>query len=106
MDIPSLTDAICALRAALDISNNKDSTCVYFGGIMAKWPEDTKAWVTMNHPSGEWDVLCMDPLILFGLLESHSGVDSTVSLREFEQHQKLNLKNTGEALAVTATSLV
>ena len=47
----------------------------------------------------------MDPLIHFGLLESHAGVESTVGVKEFEQHKKLSLKNAGKALAVTAMSL-
>lgn len=43
--------------------------------------------------------------LFFGLLERHSVVESTVGLKEFEQHHKLNLKNAGKALVVTATSL-
>ena len=107
MGLKSLTDTVCALRAELDsLSNNKDSTYISFGGISAKGPEDTKEWVTLNHPSGEWDILsCVDPLILFGLLESHARVESSAGLKEFEQHQKLSLKNPGKAMAVTATSL-
>ena len=49
-DIASLTDTVCALRAELDmLLSNKNSTCVCFGGISAKGPKDTKAWVTLNH---------------------------------------------------------
>mgnify|MGYP003551082860 CR=1 FL=1 len=105
-DIATLTDTFRALRAEVDmLSSNKDSTCVCFGGISAKGPEDTKAWVTLNHNSGEWDILCVDPLILFGLLESHAGDESSAVLKEFNRHQRLHLKNAGEALVVTSTSL-
>ena len=87
------------------VVHNKDSMCVCFGGNLAKGPEDTKAWVSLNHSSGEWDILCVDPVILFGLLESHAGVEFSAGVKVFEQHQKLHLKNAGKALAVTATSL-